>query len=150
MKSRLMLLAAVAVTLVEFFTFAIDKPDNSRLDGVWQLTQGDYGGGAKKPQFVQLKVLHEGKFESYVLSPDQSAKTMNGKFDVVNDSVYTETLIGALNKPMIGKTYEISYSLNGNVMVTKGTFDVNDSNGLPAKGSYVETWTRVDYPAPNH
>ena len=146
MKTKLTLLTVTTVVLLTVFAFKTEQQDNSPLDGTWQLTAFDYGRGSGKPKVVQLKVLHEGNFEGYVLTAERSAKTMNGKFKVLNDSIYSETLVNALNKPMIGKTYEIKYSLNGNVMITKGSFDAKDENGQAVKGHYNETWSRVDYP----
>lgn len=147
MKTKLTLLTVTAMVLLTVFAFKItEQQNNALLDGTWQLTAFDYGRGSGKPNVVRLKVLHEGIFEGYVLTAEKSAKTMNGKFKVLNDSVYSETLVNALNKPMIGKTYEIKYSLNGNVMTTKGSFDAKDENGQAVKGHYNETWTRVDYP----
>jgi len=130
-------------------SFSADEPKEKLFDGVWQFTEGNLNGGPNsRPENVQMKVFRDGKFEAYVMTPKISAKTMEGSFKVLNDSVYTETLENALNKVMIGKTYEIKYQLKGNVMIMNGSFDA-DRNGVSVKVNYTQTWTRVDYPKLN-
>jgi hypothetical protein len=99
MKTTLTLLFATVLALFKILDFSIGSQGNSRLDGTWQLIESNYGMGSAKSQVVLLKVLHEGRFEGYFLTPQRSGKTMNGNFEILNDS-------------------------------------------------FVETWKRVDYPAP--
>jgi hypothetical protein len=136
-----LLLALLALPVLLSFV----KPKKSVFNGVWQFTEGFINDGERGfPNMVEIKVFNNGKFDGYNMTSRSSAKTMNGTFKILNDSVYTETLIQASNNAMIGQTYVINYILRGNTMLASGFYDVLN-NGVIIKVNYHQTWKRVDY-----
>ncbi len=103
MKFKLViLLLLVASTLSSFKPFA----EQTILDGVWELKEFNYGGNkGSNPSPRNVKVFENGNFTFYLVTEKGSRKTIEGKFKVVSESLYTETIVKAVNTPMIGKTY---------------------------------------------
>ncbi|MES2826737.1 MAG: DUF4488 domain-containing protein [Bacteroidota bacterium] len=145
MKPRLIYLFITLCSLTLLLSFSILKPKKSLFNGVWQFTEGTFNGGnTVRPRNVELKVFNNGVFDGYLMGLIGSRKTMTGTYKIVNDSVYTETLTSASNKPMVGKTYVIRYELTGDIMIASGSYDtVNDGNAV--KVNYKQTWVRINY-----
>jgi len=137
MKSKLAILSIVfAVTLSSF----IVKQDGTPLDGSWELREFNYGGNkGSNPRVRNVKMFEGGKFGFYLLYPEGSKKTIEGTFKVLDDNFYTETILEAVNKPMIGKTYKIKYQIKDSLLIMSGTYD---SPG--GQVSYSETWVKVN------
>jgi len=137
MKSKLAILSIVfAVTLSSF----IIKQDGTPLDGSWELREFNYGGNkGSNPRVRNVKMFENGKFGFYLLYPEGAKKTIDGTYKVLDDNFYTETIVEAVNKPMIGKTYKIKYQIKDSLLIMSGTYD------SPAgEVSYSETWIKVN------
>ena len=147
-KLATLLLAMLIIPVLLSFV----KPKKSIFNGVWQYKEGIFNDDERSfPTNVEIKVFNKGKFEGYIMTSRSSetfrssVKTMNGTFKIINDSVYTETIVHASNSAMIGQTYVIKYMLRGNTMIASGFYDVI-KNGVIVKHNYYQTWNRVDYP----
>ena len=137
MKSTLAILSLVfAFTLSSF----IIKQEGTPLDGSWELREFNYGGNkGSSPSPRNVKMFDGGKFGFYLLYPEGSKKTIDGTYKVLDDNFYTETIVGAVNKPMIGKTYKIKYQIKDSLLIMSGTYDSPDG-----EVSYSETWVKVN------
>jgi hypothetical protein len=151
MKHRLAPFFILLCILPVLTCYSFSTPSKSLFDGVWQFMEGTINDGERGfPTNVELKIFSKGRFERYIMTSRSSetfrssVKTMNGTFKILNDSVYTETLIQASNAAMIGKKYVIKYRLRGNSMLVTGFYDVYN-NGIPMKVNYFQTWKRIDY-----
>ena len=147
---RLATLFLAMLTIPVLLSFV--KPKKSIFNSVWQYKEGFINDEERSfPTNVEIKIFSKGKFEGYKMTSRgsstfrSSVKTMNGTFKILNDSVYTETIVHASNSAMIGQTYVIKYMLIGNTMIASGFYDVI-KNGVIEKLSYYQTWNRVDYP----
>jgi len=141
---RLTLLFIAFCALPILLSFSVGRPKKSLFNGVWQFTNDSLNGAQTTRSQISIKVFNDGKFDGYLLTPRGSAKTMSGTYKILNDSVYTETLIKAPNQMMVGKTYVIKYKLKGNVVIAVGFYDV-PNDGVALKVNYNQTWTRIDY-----
>jgi hypothetical protein len=138
MKTKLTLFSAVVALILCSF---ISKPvEITRFDGVWQLKEFNYGGNkGSNPNPKSIKVFKEGAFAFYLIRDDKEQKTIGGKFQVLSDSVYSESILSAVYTPeMIGKTYHINYEMEDGVMKMSGTYDSADG-----KVNYTETWIKI-------
>jgi hypothetical protein len=99
----------------------------------------NYGGNkGSNPKPKKIKIFKSGSFASYAVVGEYEQKTHGGKFRVLNDSIYTENVQTARNKPMIGKTYSINYKIEDGVLKISGTYDTPDG-----KVRYTETWVKI-------
>jgi hypothetical protein len=137
MKPTLKLLALALVLAISSFTIYTDE---TPLDGSWKLRDFNYGGNkGSNPEPSNVKIFESGKFGFYLLHKNGAEKTIDGTFEVLDENYYTETIVKAVNKPMIGKTYKIKYQIVDSLLIMSGTYD------SPAgKVSYSETWIKVD------
>ncbi|MHA4895799.1 hypothetical protein ACXZ1K_13680 [Pedobacter sp. PWIIR3] len=137
MKSTLILLSACLVLMLGSF---IIKQDGTPLDGTWELKDFNYGGDkGSNPSPRNVKMFENGKFGFYLLYPEGTKKTIDGTYKVLDSNYYTETIVAAVNKPMIGKTYKIKYQIADTLLIMSGTFD-----GPGGVVSYSETWVKVN------
>jgi len=143
MKNRLTHLTLAIFTVLVLLSFSDSRPKKSLFNGVWQFASSVSDEGTMRPKLIEMKVFNNGKFDGYLMRPEGSVKTMSGTYKILNDSVYTETLISGRNQVMVGKTYVIKYRLNGNLMTAIGSYDAS-SSGEVYKVSYNQTWARVD------
>jgi hypothetical protein len=141
---QLTLLFITFCSLPALLSFSGGRPKKSLFNGVWQFTQGSINGEqTQQANIIEMKVFNNGRFDGYRMLIRGSVKTMSGRYKMLNDSTYTETLITAPNRMMVGQTYVIKYHLQGNVMIATGSYDV-PNNGLASKVHYRQTWTKVD------
>ena len=137
MKTKLTFLSLVFALILSSFS---NKQIGTPLDGTWELREFNYGGNkGSNPNPRNVKMFEGGKFGFYVLSAEGARKTTDGTFKVLDDNFYTETIVAAVNKPMIGKTYKIKYQIKDSLLLMSGTYD--SPNGLV---SYSETWVKVN------
>jgi hypothetical protein len=137
MKSTLALLSFVLLLLISSFT---NKQDATPLDGSWELRNFNYGGNiGSNPTPRNVKVFEDGKFGFYLLYAEGARKTIDGTYKVLDENFYTESIVKAANKPMIGQTYKIKYQIKDSLLLMSGTYDT--PNG---KVNYSETWVKVN------
>jgi hypothetical protein len=74
-----------------------------------------------------------------LLYANETKKTTDGTYKVLDENFYTETIVDAVNEAMIGKTYKIKYQIKDSLLIMSGTYD-----GPSGKVSYSETWVKVD------
>jgi hypothetical protein len=129
---------SLGTTVILLIVTVIAKYQQTELDGNWTLKDFNYDGNkgtSQKPDIV--KIFEEGKFNTYVLYDNGASKTTEGTFKVLPDNIYTETIVKAVNAPMIGKTYRIKYQIVDSLMLISSSYD------SPAgKVNYSETWVR--------
>ena len=137
MKSTFALLSLFLLSVISGFS---NKQESTPLDGSWELRDFNYGGTkGSNPTPRNVKVFEEGKFGFYLLYSEGARKTTDGTFEVLDENYYTETIVQAVNRPMIGKTYKIKYQIKDSLLLMSGTFD--SPNG---KVNYSETWVKVN------
>src|SRR5690606_30351307 len=137
MKSTFALLSLFLLLISSSFK---NKQLGTPLDGSWELRDFNYGGRkGSNPTPRNVKVFEEGKFGFYLLYKDGAQKTIDGTYKVIDDNYYTESIVKAVNTPMIGKTYTIKYQIQDSLLIMSGTYD--SPNG---KVNYSETWVKVN------
>lgn len=136
MKTRLLLLFLFVAGGLSSFK-SITEP--SAFDGAWELKEYNYGGNkGSNPKPTTVKRFRDGNFDTYVINNSGARKVTSGKFNVINEGLYTETILKAVNTPMIGKTYSIGYIIKGNELTMSGSYDT--PNG---KVKYSELWVKI-------
>lgn len=114
--------------------------ESSPLDGTWELKDFNYGGEkGSNPSPRTVKMFEDGKFGVYLFYPNGPKKTTDGKFTVLDSNYYTESIVDAVNTPMIGMTYKIKYQIQDTSLVMSGTF-----HNASGEVSYSETWIKVN------
>ncbi|MES2829478.1 MAG: DUF4488 domain-containing protein [Bacteroidota bacterium] len=137
MKLKITLFSLFIALILSSF---IIKQEGTPLDGTWELKEYNYGGNkGSNPSPRNVKMFADGKFGFYLLSPNGARKTTDGTFMVLDSNYYTETIVDAVNKPMIGKTYKIKYQIKDSLLIMGGTYD--SPSGVV---SYSEIWVKVN------
>jgi len=145
MKKITYLTCIVAVTMIAILGFKSRYPKAATFDGVWQVSEFDLGDGPTKASSATIKVYHNGLFETYSISNIYSRKVTEGKFTILNDSVFTETVLKSNNSHMNGKTYTIKYRITDNSLTMSSEYDGMLQNGTIGKQKYKETWKKVNF-----
>lgn len=148
MKNKLYL-ALLSIAIVgTSFIYRKDEVFIHQFKGAWQLKTFNYGQGDGKPNMVTLKVFNDSTFQTYICTTELSAKTIEGKFNVSSDSLYSESVDKAYNSVMNGKTYEIKYKIASDTLTMSGEFDAANPDGTVSKRAYTETWVKLGFPPP--
>lgn len=140
-KSYFALLLVIMLTT----SFTKDEAANNRFKGVWQLVSMNYGKGDSKPNMVMLKIFGDSSFQSYVCSPGGSVQTIEGKYKVLSDTLYKESVIEARNAAMNGQTYDIKYKMNSRAFTISGMVDIKNADGSAGKTAFQETWVKIEF-----
>lgn len=140
-KSYFALLFVIMVTT----SFTKDEVLSNRFKGVWQLVSLNYGKGDGKPKMVTLKIFGDSSFQSYICTPEGSVQTIEGKFKVLSDTLYKETIIEARNTAMNGQTYDIKYKMNSRAFTISGIVDGKNADGSVVKTAFQETWVKIEF-----
>lgn len=142
-------LALLSITLlITSFTSVKNDVITHGFHGAWQLKSSNYGNGEGKPNIVTLKVFQDSTFHIYLCTPAASVETTTGKFTVVSDSLYSESIVKAYNSVMEGRTYEIKYQKTDDTLIMSGEFDGPNPDGTISKRPYTETWVKLGFPPP--
>lgn len=140
-KSYFALLLIIMVTT----SFTRDEALSDRFKGVWQLVSLNYGRGNEKPRVVTLKIFGDSSFQSYICTPEGSVQTIEGKFKVLSDTLYKESIIEARNTAMNGQTYDIKYKMNSRAFTISGIVDGKKTDGSAVKTAFQETWVKIEF-----
>ena len=137
MKSTFALLSLFLLLVISSFT---NKYEDTPLDGSWELRDFNYGGNkGSNPSPRNVKMFENGKFGFYLLYDKGAQRTIEGTYKVLDENYYTESIVKAVNKPMIGKTYKIKYQIQDSLLLMSGSYDTPDG-----KVDYSETWVKVN------
>ncbi|WP_316794475.1 DUF4488 domain-containing protein [Pedobacter frigoris] len=141
MKLSIYLPLVIVAFLITAFTLKREAKNN-RLKGIWQIGNRMTVDGKMLGPAQYIKIYEDSTFKSIAFTNNGAITFVEGTYKIVNDSLFNETVVTAINKAMQGKTNHFKYKINNDIMQMGGV--VNASLG--GKATLMEAWKKVGFP----
>lgn len=152
MNSRFFRFTIIALTSVLLIGCAtsqkgLKSATSKRLFGLWEVKavyNNNEDGYKRMPQGMFKMICEDGRFFNFMTTDKGALITVDGKFRLDGDSIYTEEINHSFNRSQIGKDNPLNLRLGGHKFMYLRWYQALDEYGESQNRWIEEIWQRVE------